>query len=407
VFLDRPFLDTGLRAWYDVGAALHDSYCESDVGFERIVRFAQKVGARTALAVAQTTCENNPSWPDLQGSGKRRRSNSAFVDRDFDVLEFESLASNQSELTSRLIWLTMINVVRPEHLLAKYQQDRQSVPKEAPSRLVHRLVSAAWIPQTDGSFVRPADASPHLLLEGFSFDSGWPWIKAIKFGVEIARKSQDQRQVEAAAQLLGIEDIERTRRFQSLPPEEQVRILDDWERKQAIALPVDRSTNPERRAERVAAQAVDAPERVREDRTRSVLLGAKGFKEEAKRYLRERYTSDGQMICQICKDRLPFKLDDGSDYFEAIPFLVELEQRHHYQNYLALCPNHAAMYQHANGSSGSMLEKVAELDAGVLIVLLAQKELTIHFTPKHIDDLKAVIAAERTCFGRTSDEGTT
>ena len=58
------------------------------------------------------------------------------------------------------------------------------------------------------------------------------------------------------------------------------------------------------------------------------------------------------MICQVCQERLPFKLDDGSYYFEKVEFLPELQNRH-YQNYLALCPNHAAMYQHANGSTRS------------------------------------------------------
>ena len=58
------------------------------------------------------------------------------------------------------------------------------------------------------------------------------------------------------------------------------------------------------------------------------------------------------MICQVCKTRLPFKLDDGSDYFETVEFLSQLT-KHHYQNYLALCPNHAAMFQYANGSADS------------------------------------------------------
>jgi len=45
-----------------------------------------------------------------------------------------------------------------------------------------------------------------------------------------------------------------------------------------------------------------------------------------------------KMICQVCKAQLPFKLDDGSWFFEKVEFLPELKKRH-YQNYLALCPN--------------------------------------------------------------------
>jgi hypothetical protein len=66
------------------------------------------------------------------------------------------------------------------------------------------------------------------------------------------------------------------------------------------------------------------------------------------------------MICQVCKTPLPFKLDDGSDYFEKVEFLTDLQKRH-YQNYLALCPNHAAMFQHANGSAEMIRELFSEI----------------------------------------------
>jgi hypothetical protein len=45
-------------------------------------------------------------------------------------------------------------------------------------------------------------------------------------------------------------------------------------------------------------------------------------KEQAGQYLQEQYTnSDGDIICQVCKAPMPFKLDDGSDYFEKVEFL--------------------------------------------------------------------------------------
>jgi hypothetical protein len=40
-------------------------------------------------------------------------------------------------------------------------------------------------------------------------------------------------------------------------------------------------------------------------------------KQEAAQYLHQQYTNaDGEPICQVCKTALPFKLDDGTDYFE-------------------------------------------------------------------------------------------
>src|SRR4029453_10896960 len=111
-------------------------------------------------------------------------------------------------------------------------------------------------------------------------------------------------------------------------------------------------------------------------------------KQEAAEYLRQQYTNpDDEMICQVCKAALPFKLDDGTDYFEKVEFLPELKRRH-YQNYLALCPNHAAMFQYANASCASLRESVVAMTENELPLVLADRETTIYFTQTHIADLK-------------------
>jgi hypothetical protein len=82
-------------------------------------------------------------------------------------------------------------------------------------------------------------------------------------------------------------------------------------------------------------------------------------------------------------------------YFEKVEFLPKLEKRH-YQNYLALCPNHAAMLQHANISEDSMRLMFLGLERNELEAVLAQQDMTIYFTKTHIADLKVVIEAEQT-----------
>ena len=123
-------------------------------------------------------------------------------------------------------------------------------------------------------------------------------------------------------------------------------------------------------------------------------MGREAVKEEAAQYLRHQYTKDGDMICQVCKGPMPFKLDDGSDYFEKVEFLPELKKRYH-QNYLALCPNHAAMFKVANGSGELMLDLFSELSGNELEVVLAQENTTIYFTRTHIADLKQVIKSDQ------------
>ena len=172
-------------------------------------------------------------------------------------------------------------------------------------------------------------------------------------------------------------------------------VLANWERTEASELPEHESRSPTLRNERVGAGVADAPERRTEQRTRTVSVGREEVKEEAREYLREMYTNaDDEMICQVCKAVLPFKLDDGSDYFEAVEFLPELK-RWHPENCLALCPNHAAMFKHANGSRDRIREDFVDLTGSELPVVLAKKATTIYFTTTHRDDLKAVIQTEQ------------
>ena len=95
----------------------------------------------------------------------------------------------------------------------------------------------------------------------------------------------------------------------------------------------------------------------------------------------------------LCKDRLPFRLADGSYIFEAVESLPELE-RHHHQNYLALCSIHAAMIMHANASKDEMNDRFLTLDGRDLELTLADRPVTVYFTDTHIEDLRVVSEVE-------------
>jgi hypothetical protein len=405
VFLDAPLLDTGLRAYYDGlgGAAprraLAADYQQCDVGVERLVAFAKAVGVQTALEVIPSRCDSNSQWESLRSGEVRKASNDSWkrINSDYQVIEFWQLAAAQSMAASRLIWSTMVNVVQPDQLIACYKRNNQSPMHSGPSQLVHRLITACWVPQSDGRFVRPADAVPEQLPAGFPFDPGWPWIQAVRFGSNAPRESEEQRRKRAIAEELGFADdesLELGKWFAALPAEARDQIRADWDRQEATELPDRQSPNPERRVSGVKAEAADATERLTEKRPRNVPIDLEKVKQDAAQYLRQQYTTDGGMICQVCKRLLPFKLDDGTDYFEKVEFLRDLERRHH-RNYLALCPNHAAMFQYANGSRDCLVDLFAEMTGNELPIKLAQKDVTVYFTMVHRDDLKAVVEQER------------
>jgi hypothetical protein len=410
VFLDKPFRDTGLNAYYEflgVGAPrvpLAIGYTDRGIALKRIIAFAETVGVHTRIDVSRTSCRANPQYAYLRSvSGERYTSP---IDVDFMIVGLDKLLVKPSLPLARLIWRTMCALpAQPNCLKATYRKSESWGARYADSQLVHQLRSNAWIPQADGDFVRPESASSNLLPDGFPFDPGQAWLQAVGFGREITLRSQEQQQKEEAARDLGFRDqatLERAKRFVALPADEQERILADQERDPSPELPDRESTNPERRAERVRSGAVDAPERQTEERTRSVSVGRDAVKQEATQYLSQHYTNvDGDMICQLCKGQLPFKLDDGTDYFETVEFLPELKNRH-YQNYLALCPNHSAMFRYTNGSAASLIDVVKVLIGNEIEVVLAQIPITIYFTKTHLADLKTVINADAEVRGESS-----
>lgn len=260
-----------------------------------------------------------------------------------------------------------------------------------------------WVPQQNGEFKRPSDASRVLLPKGFPFDEGNEWLNAVHFGENERHRSEEYRKKQIAARELGFVDegsLQRATEFAALPQLDQERVLAEYRSRQNTELADHQPRSRDQRAERIMALAANAPERSSETRSRSVSVNREAVKQEAKLYLCHQYTNSvGEMICQACKTPLPFKLYDGSYYVENVEFLAVKNglnglKNHHHQNYLALCPNHSAMFQYANGAPELMKEMFVALAGNELEVVLAQENTTIYFTSTHIFDLKKVIEVD-------------
>lgn len=418
IYLDAPYRDTGFAEYLALGtetsqlSPLADFYATPDIDTVKITQFVERLGARTKLAIAKAYCRSNPEWEWLASVPGERNTNP--IDQDFVLTGFNCLVAKKSEKLSKLVWETMRTLkytgndewIRDNPLWAVYQRNMTGGAHKARSQLVHQLRQEAWIPQKGGRFVNPVEARAELLPEGFTFDAGWPWIKAIEFGKGVELQNQKaaleaiaaqkrEREDQAAAKTLGFSNVDTARSLAKLPAEEQERILAECERRGSVILPENEPKNPPRRHERVLTRASTAPVRRTDERTRSVSVGRDDVKDEAKQYLRQQYTNDdADQICQVCKDVLPFKRDDGSYYFETVELLPEL-RRHHDQNYLCLCPNHAAMFKYANGSRDALRDSIAEQKTNELTVILAQNDETIYFTKTHLTDLQAIIEVDQ------------
>lgn len=400
IYLDQPFVNSGLAVYYGVIGvqakryALADWYRNDGVSVERIAKFAQALGAQSLLELKKTSCTANSKWDYLKSVPGDRYATP--INHDYTIEGINNLLVRPSLAISQLIWRTLVSTPKsPNYLVAIYQKNEKGGAYKADSQLVHHLRSAAWVPQSGGRFVRPAEADHDLLPEGFAYDPGWQWLKALHFGQDEVKRVENHKQRQNVARLMGLEDVEsldHAKRFVSLlTAAERERFLAEQEARR-IELPEREPANPERRAERVGIQAQEAPERVFEKRLRSVAIGSEPVKEEARQYLRQQYTNHEVMICQVCKSALPFKLDDGLDYFETVSFLTRLD-RQHYQNYLALCPNHAAMFQYANPSRDELHRLLKVMDGNHIEIILAQCAQSLYFTKTHIADLRAVLKA--------------
>jgi hypothetical protein len=406
VYVDSPLRDTGLSAFFGgreqsarTKSALSSSYQTLPLAIDRILAFAEAVGVQTRLECERVQCTENPDYHRLVSEAGGGWSCSYGINEDYTIQGIGDLLSQPNEALSRLVWKSACEWKETRWLKARYRNNSNYAVKEADSQLVCILKTRSWVPQSNGGFVRPAEASRHLLPKGFVFDEGFEWLKAVGFGdVERQRLQVHGKQL-AVAQALGFKDsnsLERAKQFVSLLPlEDQERVLATFKAGTRSDLPQHEPTNPQRRAEHVTREARSAPDRVTEQRSRSVSVGRDDIKQQASEYLREQYTTADEMICQVCKAPLPFRLADGQHYFEAVELCADL-RRHHRQNFLALCPNHSAMFQYVNGSREAMKDLVAEMDGQELEVSLAQAATTIYFTKTHLADLRCILKVEGT-----------
>jgi len=408
LYIDTPLLLTGLQAYYEPMSIDSSSkriltaniYQKCRIPNDQLIRFLENVGVATNLMLKRGWCGSNPNWHYLRKAPGQRRYSSE-VDCDYSIPELADLLREPFEELCRLVWKTVMNSPI-ECLKAIYRKNASSEVRSSDSSIVCLLKETPWVPQTDGSFVTPANACSSLLPGGFPYDRNNEWLKAINFGEDNFDSNSFCEDAEAAVKLLqkgGVpiktpEDLRRVQEFSQLPKNEQENLLRSRRNSHHIDLPDREPVNPERRGIKVFEQAMSAGSRETEQRTRSVDVHLQAVKAEAQEYLRQYYTNeDGQMICQICQAELPFKLANDEYYFESIKFLPGLLRQHH-QNYLALCPNHAAMYSLINNSEDSMVDKLANIKGNEIEISLGKESATIYLNTTHIQDLKKVLQAE-------------
>ena len=420
VFLDSPYLDTGLKAYYealgeDLGRkqALSPKYKESGIEPEKLGGFAKKVGAQTKLEPEeQSIPSEHPEKGNLRDSGGW--SWSYGINEDYDIPELCVLLAGPDLSKSKLVWVTM-KELSYDSFEARYRSNSWHSTKTANSSLVWKLRTNSWVPQEQNAkgkflFVKPSDADADLLPRGFLFDNGARWLEAIEFGKAKREREEEERQKKEqatqeyqgkseAAETLGFPSVEVAQKMARISKEDPKFVsefVSKWEvEKQKPTFPERSPQNPERREKKVSQQYADSSGKKYEQRKRSVrVTEATAY---TRTWLKNQYTNDtNQMICQICKEEMPFKKRNGEYYFEAVEALSnEHFNKEHEAQFLALCPECTARYKEfVKNDETAMKELYHALknsDELEVPLTLGEWPTSLRFVETHRQDMRTIL----------------
>lgn len=404
-YIDRPFLETGLNAVFGMEGPLKDRkrpFAKRYRGVKGVVEFACALGVMQNLIPTRTTTDNHPEKRALRADYNSYRSRwGNATDVDWVIPDLGRLLAEPSVAVSLCIWRSLQALERTR-FVAKFRHAESYPVREKPASFVYLLKSEAWIPSSSGEFRKPEDIVESELPPEFDATDRTGWLDLIGLGTGVRRKADEYQEKRQAAIRAGIPD-DFAEQFQELS-EDQKRCVIEAGLRQLETIesakpefPERDSANPDRRRVKAAEVAEGAPEKRREVRERTVRVEPPGHRESTRVYLADLYTNDdGVMVCQCCRNGMPFQLADGSYYFEAVQFDYECE-RELTQNYMALCPVCAAKYRNARTTTDAEMRAGLESGDSEIPVTLAGKPESIRFVNIHKDDLLNALGVAIRC----------
>lgn len=408
-FVDLPFEDTGLSALYpreplfwndDEYAYDSEPYPLAGIylGVDGVVDFVDSLGARTGIQITEAEVWRNAefSW------SWRNRANAKEQRIDWTIDRLDDIITTGDHNLLRALWSTAVEAPAAK-AFAVYQANASAERHHMVSQLARTLTSTPWVLNRDGDLKLPREVSVDELPDDWQVPqlTSHVWLQSLvyklDFGAEAARRRQKHEGVTALLREEGFDedslDILRQLKEAGLDPRAILR-----EHVAKSRFPDGPSEDPVRRAAVAAIDAVSAPEYSTSIRERSVVDGQAQASAESRSYLRAQYTtSAGEMHCQACRKPLPFRMRDGSWYFEAVR-LVNARKQVHTANAIALCPLCAALYKYARGTKNEAI--LDELDSTTINagqgaveipVVLDGKRIKVGFTGKHAIDIKTAL----------------
>ena len=405
VCVDVPYIETGLAELTSIHKkdVLWNGYSDQfgDL-IKNFIDFLKGVGAMHYLVVEEANIHSNPKQEEwLKDSYQWAKETHTGIYEDYSIDSIESYLKVRSITVGRLIWQAVIRADR-KATRAKYRPNQAYPTHEGDSQLVYHLKSFAWVPDKVGEFRRPQDMTRDELRTDFLYDDRNGLLTAIGFGEQAKKRSEDYVSQNNHAKNMGFESAEEAEKMAHVAkflrergqsPDKLLEQFMPTSDKKEPPFPSRPFVNPERREERLTEQISNAPDKHYEKREKSVRITNGAI--DPKTWLRNQYTNDDdQMVCQICKEEMPFRKRDGKHYFEKKEVLSYLSKEHDAQ-YLALCPLCAAKYNEFVILDNDIMDKlqnaIISAENCEVPISLGDQDTNIRFVETHLHDLKIIL----------------
>lgn len=406
LYIDAPYTATGLK---EIGGFLGKTILWEEYKnqlnedqLEKFVKFLKATGVAYKLRITNTLPWKNPNWYELSKNFGGTRDTYTRIAKDYTIDYIEDYLNLNSILVSRLIWKTLLES-NQDVAKARYRPNQTHPVREVDSKLIHTLKNNDWIPDKEGVFRNPKDMSRDQLRDDFPYDDRNGLLTAIGFGENEKKRTAEYTAKNQKAQELGFESTEesdKSAEFARLV-KEAGKSLDDFIRdlqpknNHQPDFPSRNVSNPDRRQERTYEQFNDAQEKEYAKKERSVRTTRGAI--DPTTWLRNQYTNEtDQMVCQICKEEMPFRKRDGTYYFEKKEILTrKYLPKEHEAQHLALCPLCAAKYDEFVKKDDEAMrvlkEKIFNAVNGEIPITLDDEKTSIRFVESHLLDLTTIL----------------
>lgn len=341
-------------------------------------------------------------------------------DIQVDGLEHALIDSNVQK--SEFIWNYIVkpnsNCIRGMVESSTNQDYRGSSTEERISEDFGRLlIETAWLPDSTGQVHRPCELTLDDLPESFERDAnlaahlGMRRDEVAEFAIEYRLPAEMLNDlIENPQEAAEFFEAWRAARHPTPPSEENPNA--DFNppgsaasngqganrRRRRPELPLRQVLNPDRWRIRFREELQNIPRTVYEPRVRSERVTRAS--EDTRAWLKGMYTNFyEELICQLCKEVMPFKKRDGEYYFEAVEaFTNEHFRTEHEAQFLALCPLCTAIYKefvkHNEEVMRGMIDQLmAPYNPDNLIVSfqLGQLDTHLYFVEAHWFAIKEIL----------------